>query len=273
VARAKRTDRSTARRQYRAYVQAQAEAEAAAIAEEEAENEPDAAAEKPEAGRWRFPGARNATSSADAARPSSPAAGAHDGRSRPGPASGAAGSQPVGFLAALKTAYRPVHYRDDLHYLPQLATGSPAIWVSLMLVIVGGAIVAVDADVNDFWFQVGMMMIAPWPIIPSMLGGIVAPRAAWLAGAVTGLAAGLVLCVVVAVSSNVADLSNVDTGVIVGQLIYYIIAAICFGAVMASLAAWYKRFLQLLMGTNQRRSSGSRARAKKPARRPQTARR
>jgi hypothetical protein len=262
VARAKRTDRAEARRQYRAYLQAQAEAEAAANAEagSEAEGAEDDAPERPVAGRWRFPGAKSATSDADVS-------------ARPKPASTAAGPQPMGFLSAMRAAYHPVNYGEDLRFLPKLVTRTHAVWASTGLAIAGGAIVASGSDPNDFLFQIGMMMIAPWPIVPAMLAGILAPRAAWLAGAVAGFAAGAVLCVVVAISATFVDLAKVDTGSVVGTLAYYMVASICFGALMGALAAWYKRFLQLVMGPNQRRGSASKSRAKRPARRPQTARR
>jgi len=159
VARSKRTDRAEARRQYRAFLQAQAEAAAAP----EEEREPEVEAEKPVAGRWRFPGARTATSGDEAAGTSSSV----NDRSQPAPASGATGQRPMGFFSAMKAAYHPVHYRDDLQLLPTLLTRGYGIWLGVLLAVAGGVILINDADPNDFWFQVATMMLPPYPIIPA----------------------------------------------------------------------------------------------------------
>jgi hypothetical protein len=273
VARAKRTDRSEARRQYRAFLQAQAEAKAA---EEAAASEPDEAEPAPAAGRWRFPGARGAASNADTSTRSAAASGERDTRSRPASAaagSGASGTAPMGFFKAIGAAYHQIHYREDLRYLPTLVTRTHAVWPSVVLAVVAGAILITDDNPNDFWVGLASLVL-PYPLVSAMLAGILAPRAGWLAGVIAGVTGGLATWTVILVATSrfeeLQKLSGADLTAIAAQ---YMIVSVSFGALMGALAAWYKRFLQLVMGSNNRRSSSSKTRAKRPVRRNQTSRR
>jgi hypothetical protein len=277
VARAKRTDRSEARRQYRAFLQAQAEAKAAAeAAAEAAASEPDEAEPAPTARRWRFPGARGSTSSADSSARSAAASGARDVRSRPAsPAagSGATGTAPVGFFKAMGAAYHQIHYREDLRYLPTLVTRTHAVWPSVLLAVVAGAILIFDDNPNDLLVGLASLVL-PYPLVSAMLVGILAPRAAWMAGVIAGVTGGLATWAVIAVATSrfeeLQKLSGADLTAIAAQ---YMIVSVSFGALMGALAAWYKRFLQLVMGSNNRRSSSSKTRAKRPVHHGQTSRR
>jgi hypothetical protein len=263
VARAKRTDRAEARRKYRAYLQAEAEAQTAEGVE------PEAPAAAPTAGRWRFPGAPAATSSTESSAPSSSRP-ARDLKSRP--ASGATGTAPMGFIRAMRVAYHPINYRDDLRYLPTLLTRTHAFWPAAALIIAGLAIAIVDTDPNDFWIGLAGLVLPPYPLIPAMIAGVLAPRAAWLAGLMSGLVAGLSMWVIIAVAaSRFPVLREQASSQLLGIAIEWMLVALCFGALVGALSAWYRRFLSLVMVPRPPRASSRPG--KPPVRKSQTARR
>jgi hypothetical protein len=179
----------------------------------------------------------------------------------------------MGFFSAMRVAYHQINYREDLRYLPTLVTRTHAVWPSVVMAVVGGVILAVDDNPNDILVGVASLVL-PYPLVSAMVVGILSPRAAWLAGVIAGVAAGLATWGVIAfATTRFETLQKLNGADLIGIAVQYMIVSICFGALMGALSAWYKRFLQLVMGANSRRSSSSRTRAKKPARRNQTARR
>jgi hypothetical protein len=254
VARAKRTDRAEARRQYRAYLAAQAEAQAAAEAED---------AETPSEDRG---------ASTRPARPRD-----LGGSPEPGVRLGMAG--------AAKAAFRTPHYLDDLRNIGPLAVRTNAVWPVAALCLISALIayprinpqtVAANDTILAIIFQ---FVLYPLPLLPPMIAGFFAPRSTWLAGILASAIAVVTLVVLLVVTRMPIESVNgqvsggrpiQDVGV-AGVTLSWLSAALPFGALMGAGAGWYKRFLDYMGAGSQRRTSKSSSQ-KRPARRSRTTR-
>ena len=246
VARAKRTDRATdraeARRKYRAYLQAQEEAAAAAanVAEEPA----------PAPRRSLF------------GRGASPAPVATTARPKPAAAAAAATPTPgagMNFFKAMSAAYRPVHYRDDLRYLPTLFTKTIGVWIGLGLAAVG-TIVAFNDPAHDMWVGLAQLCIGAMPLGAVMIVGVLTKRAAWLAGLIVGGVGGFLGWIVaINVPANWYDpsLTIPDLATRQGYIMEDLMAGLAFGALFGAASAWYRRFLTLAMPPSNNRGGQS----------------
>ena len=180
MARAKRTDRSEARRKYRAYLQAQEEA-ALADAEGQAEG-------------------------LDAAAGKKPASGADAKSKRPEADQGVAPGARMGVFAAARAAYRTPHYRDDLREIRWLVFGTKAIWPVLLICLGGGVYIvsriASNGTTDDpFVTVIAEFLFVPVPLIPPMTAGFLAPKASWLAGVIAAFVATTALLIVLSVTT------------------------------------------------------------------------
>jgi hypothetical protein len=224
LARAKRTDRAEARRRHRA---ATAEADGTAGAEV----------------------------AATAAAPS--------GSSKSGSASKPAMSSPAGRISmgtAFRQAFHPVDLRADLASLPWLVTHTYALWIPVAITVVGGIVVAVANDPRSITSLMYEYFVRPPAIGGVFIAGFLAPRASWLLGLIVGLVSAIVNALLVtfvplAIFSTAPDAAQAQEFIVTGFLLSPI-----FGALFASGAAWYRRFLQL---SNPNR--GKRAEEKKKA--------
>jgi hypothetical protein len=247
VARAKRTDRAEARRQYRAYLAAQAEAQAATEAEEVPAEDPGASA-RPSRARdveiARKPGER------------------------------------LGMFAALRAATRTPHYLDDLRNIGPLVVGTKAIWpVAAMCVIaalvayprINSQTVVADDPILSIIFQ---FVLYPLPLLPPMMAGFLAPRSTWLAGALAAMISTLTLiALVVATQFKIEGAStSISSANVVGITASWLSVALPFGALIGAASGWYKRFLDL-MGAGRQRNVAKPSSQKRPTRRGQTTRR
>ena len=223
MARAKRTARAEARRRHRA---ATATTEGGAEAGS-------AAAES-----------RSATSSSGASTMASPAG-------------------KVSMGTAFRLSFHPVDIRADIAALPWLAVHTKALWVPVLLTV--GTAVAVVVGATMFSLGTISALLFQYFVQPPAIGsifiaGFLAPRASWLLGLIVGLVSAtafaiLVLAFPTAIPGTTPDAAQARELVLTGFLI-----APVFGALFASGAAWYRRFLQL---SNPNR--GRRAEAKKKA--------
>jgi hypothetical protein len=217
VARAKRTDRTAARRRHRA--------EQAALAEDEV------------AVDSATPGspAKTADKTPPPARPSITAA--FKGAVRPLDLRGDLRALPQvlinwGFLAAVgltvvAAGWFVIAYNDAMAAVP---VGAPA---SELETVVGA---------NSIPYFVATMALQPPPAIGAFLIGFAARRASWLGGLIYGLVVLLIAYVVLQLPAGRLLSGNGPTeAVLIGHAAWSPIGA----ALFASAAAWYRRFLDL----------------------------
>ena len=224
MARAKRTERAEARRRYRS-VEGVTENPDLEMDEADALDVPTAAL--PRSSRTRR-AERGATARGDAAPPPR-----------------------AGFLASLRRAAAPADIRADLRALPSIAIHSKALWVPL----------AVIAGITALFFIPGIsrnplvgllvtLVLPPPPMILPFLGGMLAPRGAWLVGGIVALANALAygLVGVIFSSSVVTPLgftyvmtSDQKVGIIGSA----ILQSVPFGLLVGAFAGFYRRFLAM----------------------------
>jgi len=218
VARAKRTERTEARRRHRA--------EEAALAEFEPGVEGDAPASSSKAQPKPAPGARPGIMAS------------FRGAMRPLDLAGDLKAAPQvfanwGFLAALgitaaTAAWFVLAYNDAMAALP----AGPRTTEQLEAVV----------GTNTIPYFLGTMALQPPPAIGAFLIGFTAKRASWLSGLVYGIFVTILAVVILQMPAGglLSGLGTTDQ-VIVGHAAWSPVGA----SVFAAAAAWYRRFLDL----------------------------
>ena len=176
--------------------------------------------------------------------------------------SGADQTGRLGIATSFRLAFRPLDLRGDLRALPKLVTNK-ALWLPVLLTLgATGIFLAVrpQATATGEIVTVLSVFMLQYFIQPPAIGGVfiagfLAPRASWLLGIIVGLVsavcyAGLILSGALGVGSA-AEMNEAILG-------SFAISPLT-GALFASAAAWYRRFLQL--------SSPNRGRTGPPAKR------
>jgi len=178
--------------------------------------------------------------------------------------------QRLGMGTAFKQAFRPLDLRGDLQALPRIARHSKALWLPILLTIVTGVLYAVvrpaDRPLEDPIAILSTILFQYFLQTPAIGGvfiaGFLAPRASWLLGAIVGLvsAAAYSFMGLSGILPATAIVNGVEVTVNPRDVILsaFIVSPI-MGAIFASAAAWYRRFLQL--------SSPNRGRNQQPVRR------
>lgn len=217
MARAKTTERAEARRRYRAQLAAEAEADAASA---------DAEANTLEGGT----ATPNVLSS---------------GRRTSGSTQGAPAPRParVGLVQAFRIAARPADIPGDLRAFPMIARRTKSIWLPTVLIVGTGALFLVpELAANPIVRFAGVALLAPPPMIPAFLAGMLTQRGSWLAGGFAGLVSGLTVAVLITVtpattsSTQGLDVQNIGFLILVGPL---------FGTAVGAFSGFYRRFLAL----------------------------
>ncbi len=219
MARAKRTERSEARRRYRA-------ATAGVAAEDDVLDAP------------AVPAAALPRSSRDR---------------RPASSAGAVAATPgrAGFLGALRSAAGPVDLRGDLRALPSIILRSRAGWVPGAVILATSVALMIPALAsNQLVVMAGNVILQPPPMIIAFLAGMLAPRAGWLMGGLMSLLAGISYVIVVTVNTDVLVTPLGFTYVVTSeQKIAYamnvLITAPMFGIAVGAFAGFYRRFLNM----------------------------
>ncbi len=234
MARAKRTERTEARRRHRA--------DLAALAEADPRDETTTGA-APSA-------TKGASKQAPGARPS--------------------------IMAALRTAYHPLNLRGDLGAIPQILTnwgflaalgGTAAICVyfvvayndALAAIPVGTATVdqlSAVVEQNSIAYFLGTMALQPPPVIGAFLIGFMAKRGSWMAGLVYGIFVVILSALVFATPSGRLFTQDGAQGSTAQLIVGFAAWSPVGSALLASAAAWYRRFLDL--SNPNRRQRGAR---------------
>ncbi len=240
MARAKRTDRTDARRRYRA--------EQAVLAETE-------------------PGDDTADGTATAVRKPSVKAGQSTPAPRPG------------IMSSFRGAVTPLDLPGDLRALPKVLTNwgflaamgvtlAAAVWFviayspGLSEIPVGTATTAqLEAVVgtNTIPYFLGTMALQPPPAIGAFLIGFAAKRASWLGGFIYGIF--VTILAIVVLQTPAGRLLTGDgsaDAVLVGHAAWSPVGAMLF----ASAAAWYRRFLDLANPNRGQRGKAQQGKSK-----------
>jgi hypothetical protein len=170
--------------------------------------------------------------------------------------------------AAFREAFHPVDIRADLAALPWLAVHTKALWVPVLVTVVGTIVIAftgvlntqnaILAAITGIAFQ---YFIQPPAIGGVFIAGFLAPRASWLLGVIVGLVAAACYTILLVVfPTAIFGPTPQDPAKVRELALSGFVLSPVFGALFASGAAWYRRFLQL---SNPNR--GRRAEAKKKA--------
>ena len=127
-------------------------------------------------------------------------------------------------------------------------------WVPSVLILgTGLAFLVPSLAQNEIVRLVGVAFLAPPPMIPAFLAGMLTPRGSWLTGMIAGLLSGVVVAVLITISPTTTsstqglDIQNVGFLAIVGPL---------FGLSVGAFSGFYRRFLAL--STPPRRQQQSR---------------
>lgn len=186
----------------------------------------------------------------------------------------------VGIVAALRSSIHPIRVREDLAALPSLVTNR-ALWLPVLVTIATTVAVVVTGGkdaVTPFLFAYFVQTPALGGVF---LAGFLAPRASWLLGAIVGLIAAVGYVAVLSLVPGSLDTTRPGAAKIEEVAISAFLLSPIMGALFASLAAWYRRFLSLTNPNRGRRSqpqkrvgdgrtrasTGQKADAKAPARR------
>jgi hypothetical protein len=239
VARAKQTDRAEARRRYRLATTATGEAGEGGDDLDFGERKPDLDGSGP----GRPSKVQQATGSTNAGRP--------------------------GFLSSFRAAYRPANVREDLRLLP--TTLRSRAFLAAVALVIGGTAVA-----WFFWnFSGGRMawelLVLPGSALaPQLVVGFFAPRASYMLGFIVGILQGIAAAAMLTGLASVLG-SPLTPEQTTSLLTQSFLTGPVSGALFASAAAWYRRFLALSQpkrGQPSRGGSGRGNAKSAPARRP-----
>ena len=189
-----------------------------------------------------------------------------DGRVTTSSSGTAAMSSPAGKMSmgtAFRQSFHPVDIRADFAALPWLAVHTKALWVPVLLTVGAAVAFAAATAMNSQGAITALLFqyfVQPPAIGGVFIAGFLAPRASWLLGLIVGFVSATAFAILVAANPTAvlgptADAAQARELVLSGFLI-----APVFGALFASGAAWYRRFLQLSSPNR-----GRRAEAKKKA--------
>lgn len=237
MARAKRTDRTDARRRHRAQQTSEAE-----VIDVDAGQDDDDGVRTQGSSRGTAPkgAAAGSSGAAPAARPARPS-----------------------FIGSARAAYRPAQVREDLAALPRLVVHW-SVLVSAALAVVGSAVFlaagsssAGSTATNTVGYISSMLVslfVGPPPFGAALLIGFMLPRATWLVGLLFGVLASA--CFSAIVLAQPLPEGNAPVVAILAQV--WVLGPLGTMLFTAGIA-WYKRFLDLL---NPNR--GQRRQAQKP---------
>jgi hypothetical protein len=167
---------------------------------------------------------------------------------RPAAATAAKGpvvpNQRMGIAQAFRLSFRPLDLRGDLRALPWIALHTKALWVPLALVLGSTALFMVTRGED----VLSRVFLFPYFIQTPAIGGVfiagfLAPRASWLLGIIVGVVAAacysLLVLTVLADVATAAPAPGLTQEVISSS---FVLSPV-LGALFASAAAWYRRFL------------------------------
>ncbi len=186
----------------------------------------------------------------------------------------------MGIVAAFRASIHPLNLREDLAALPSLVRNK-ALWLPV-LVTVASTVAVIGTGGRDAVTGLLFAYFVQTPAIGGVfLAGFLAPRASWLLGGIVGLVAAGGYVAVLSLVPGALGPTAAEATVIESVAFSAFLASPIMGALFASAAAWYRRFLTLSNPNRGRRtqppnrvgdgrtrgSTGQKPNAKAPARR------
>ena len=169
-----------------------------------------------------------------------------------------AGAQParVGILDAFRRSFRPLDVRGDLAALPGIALHSKALWIPLALTLVSTAAFYITQG-NDIVTRFVFAYFIQTPAIGGVfLAGFLAPRASWLLGVIVGLVSAACYAFLILTIFSAVEAAAPTPGLAQDVILSGFVLSPVLGALFASAAAWYRRFLAMSNPNRGRRSGG-----------------
>jgi hypothetical protein len=154
-------------------------------------------------------------------------------------------------MATLRASGGNADIRGDLRALPSIAVRSKAIWLPVVIIL-GTAVAMTIPQIasNQFVTLAGNVILQPPPMIIAFLGGMLAPRGAWLVGGIVSLISGIAwIGVVWITTSTLMTPLGFPYPVGMDQKVAYavnvLMTAPLFGIAIGAFAGFYRRFLSM----------------------------
>lgn len=151
--------------------------------------------------------------------------------------------------------------RGDLKALPRMLLTEKRLWIPFVLLLVGFGIDAgyfwgaLPADLANVAILAFTLILSPQALFVPFIAGFLAPRGAYLVGAIVGLIDGIL----VALLFNGPIPKERSAGVLassgLSDILAIFVVAILFATAAAAFASWYRRFLR----QSQERAKANRA--------------
>ena len=165
-----------------------------------------------------------------------------------------AGAQRLSIGEAFRKSFTPLDVRSDIRALPWIATRTKALWVPAALTIGATVLVFVtqfagtaagSSSIVDLIASFGYQYFVQTPAIGGVfIAGFLAPRASWLLGALIGLLSAICYAIIVFTVFARAGAGPTPEQAREIALSGFVLSPV-LGAIFASAAAWYRRFLNL----------------------------
>lgn len=140
--------------------------------------------------------------------------------------------------------------RGDLAAMPRLLLTQKRLWIPFIALLVGFAI-----DVAYFWGYVAIdlqsvailaftLILSPQALFVPFIAGFLAPRGAYLLGALVGLVDAILVAILFngPVAGDRGGTILASAGL--GDIVAIFVVAIVFATLAAAFASWYRRFLR-----------------------------
>ena len=166
------------------------------------------------------------------------------------------------FQSTLRSAAGPVDIRGDLRAFPSILLRSKAIWLPTVIIVATAVAMLTPALAsNQFVTLAGNVILQPPPMIIAFLGGMLAPRGAWLVGGLVSFLSGVAFVIVVAFTTNslITPLGfpyEVSSDQKVAYATNVLVTSPIFGIAIGAFAGFYRRFLN--MSSPQRQAARKR---------------
>ena len=163
--------------------------------------------------------------------------------------------------------FTPPRFREDVRLLPEIFRTRRALWIPVILLIVGffatlafyrGWLPESVAGPVELYIQ---FFFFPQALFTFFLAGFLAPRASYLVGFLLGLLNG-VLWAILIVGLGIAVIAEMDPLLVAGN---FLVIGVVYGTLSAAFAAWYRNFLRRM--SNRSRASRAQREAQERARR------